>query len=322
MQSSSAACYQLHPPKATGIIRHATPIIPYGGGGWMDSQTQEPVLFDDPMDSTKLRMYFAAMAAPVASGVMSIGWATATKANPLVWTVQGQLITDISRRLDSIVVVGGVWYMYSSNTHSIDLFTSTDGLTWTFNSTALTPTGQGRNDGDYVSQGTVAVSGGTWYMIYGYRNGGTVLPGYRLATSTDGITWTKTGAGDILSCGTESYSPDKTYMEFHSIIKVGATWVLLYEAFNVDLGVNGSWAINVATATSPAGPWTKAPATMLGKSGVTGQFDQYQVATPCLYQINGTWWLYFQGANGSGNYNLSNWSLGAGQLAGTPLDFM
>lgn len=312
------------PPRPT-VGRYNSPIINYGGGGWMDSQIQEPCIFEDPTDPTKLRMYMAAMGPPVALGQMTIGYSTAFKNDPRAWSTPVQLITDTSRRLDSVVHYDGLWYVYSSNmsTNSIDLFTSEDGITnWTATPDVLTPTGQGRNDGDYASQGTVVRHNGTWYMIYSYRNGGIVLPGYRYATSPDGVTWTKGGSGDILSTGTLPYSPDLTYMEWKSITQIDGTWLLVYESFCVNLGPNGSWSANLATAPSPEGPWTKGSQPILMRSGVANQFDQYFVATPAVYEINGEWWIFYQGGNGAGNYNVSNWSLGAAKLSSSPIAFL
>ena len=50
----------------------------------------------------------------------------------------------------------------------------------------LTPEGQGRDDGDCVSQGAVFRENGLWYLFYSYRNETKTLPGIRLATSRDG----------------------------------------------------------------------------------------------------------------------------------------
>jgi hypothetical protein len=319
------------PSKRTPIYRRGL-VIPYGGGGWKDSQVQEPLVMPDLADNSKLVMYFAGMAAPVAFGKQTIGRASASVANPLAWTeyVGNPIISDVSRRLDSIARVGGVSYLYSSNcsnplTNTVDLFTSNDGeVTWTAyaGNPILTPTGQGRNDGDFVSQAAVTYDSGSWIMIYAYRNGATVLPGYRLATSPVGIVWTKAGAGDLLSISTAgSGLPDTKFMETHGMVKIGSVWTMIYDAYNGTDYTNGVWSLNLGFSSSLTTGWAKSPINpFFQRSNVLGSFDCLNIATPNLVLIGDSWWIFYQGSSNSGDYNLGHWSLGAAQLAGSPLD--
>ena len=168
-----------------------------------------------------------------------------------------------------------------------------------------------------VSQGAVWFDGTTWTMLYAYRNGSTILPGYRRATSTDGETWTKVGVGDVISLGPAG-AWDSTYMEYHSINKIGSTFTLAYEAFN-----GTQYWIGMATASSLAGPWTKSGLNpILEASQASGAFDQFHVATPTFFEVSGTWYLMFQGGNVFSPYGTSRWAFGMATLAGTPLDAM
>lgn len=295
------------------------PIINYGGGGWKNSQVQEPVIMVDPSDSSKLIMFFAGMAAPVSTGVMSIARATASISNPFVWSeyASNPIISDTSRRLDSVIYDTGSaqYYLYSSNmsTNGIDLCMSSDGINFTITSSVLTPTGQGRNDGTHVSQGTVVVENGTWYMFYSYRNGGIILPGIRYATSSNGVTWSKAG-NDVLATGSSGAgTPDSTYVEWHSISKINSTFFMVYEAFN---GTN--WTICGAYTNNITGSWTKSNANPLfRKSGTTSAFDEFHVATPFVYTNSSGSYLYYQGANLLSPYGNANWAMGVAMLTGS-----
>src|SRR6266436_6616632 len=136
------------------------PIVPLVGGSWYESQFAELAVMIDPSDSTKLKMYAGGMAAPVQTGVESIGLFTASVADPFTWVDQGQVLTiagsgwEIGQgiRLGSILYDSGAYYLFynnddvTNNTSSIGLATSGDGSTFTryAGNPILTPTGQGR----------------------------------------------------------------------------------------------------------------------------------------------------------------------------------
>jgi hypothetical protein len=85
---------------------------------------------------------------------------------------------------------------------------------------------------------------------------------------------------------------------------------LIWEAFN-----GTEWAICMASADSPTGPWTKSIKNPIFRpSGVKGSFDELYVATPAFYSFNDKWYLYYQGANNGGNYNYNTWDMGAAIL--------
>ncbi len=293
------------------------PIINYGGGGWKDFQLEEPIVIPDPDDASNLIMFYSA----VGAGKACIGRATAAVSDPTTWTeyASNPIICDISRRLDSVLLINGVYYLYSSDNDNstVDLFTSADGFTFVKHpsSPVLTPAGQGRVDGDYVGQAAVLKDGDNWYMYYSYRNGAVVLPGVRYAISVDGVAWTKGGAGDVFSTGSVGMS-DSIYIEWHHAQKIGSTYLISYEGYN-----GASWSANIAYSANPISGWTKSAANpVFKKSGTVGSFDRYQVATPAFFLINSTWYLFYQGCGSPGNYILCNWAMGEAVLTGDPLD--
>ena len=302
------------------------PIIAASSHSWEVSQVMEPIIMADPAVPGGLLMFYDGMAAPATFGLEQIGLARSTVAAPTVWVQDtgNPIVVDAQKhRLDSLQYLAGTFYLISTNddSNSIDLFSATSpNGPWTKTSNILTPTGQGRNDGTAVSQGAVNYDGTTFTMIYAYRNGSNILPGYRYATAT-AITgpWTKGGSGDILSTGIFG-SSDYGYMEWHQIIKIGSTYVLTYEAYDTAKGsTNGNYAINMAYSNSLTSGWTKSGANpIFTNSGQSGTMDRYHVATAAWYQIGGTWYLFYQGNSVAGPYYVGPWDMGMASISGDP----
>jgi hypothetical protein len=312
------------------------PIINYGGGGWKDSQVQEPVVFVDPTDSTKLIMLFAAMASPVATGTQHIGIATATVADPYTWTESpaNPWITDANRRIDSVFFDGTDVYMLSTNenpTSGIDLIKSTDltyatanagTATWSvLASPWIAPDGLVESK---ICQGAILTDGGVTYIAYAFRRPGVILPGISLR-HFDGATWAFDS--EIISLGGPG-SPDEHFIEWHQLLKIGSKFVLTYEGYsgNDDTSPAGQlWTINMAVADAITGPWTKSPLNPVFTGNGVSAPDRWHVATPAWYQIGGTWYLFYQAGNldpATNFYYNNNWSLcmAALQSGLTPLD--
>jgi hypothetical protein len=305
------------------------PVILHGGG-WKDSQVMEPCIVDDPDDPRRLVRFFSALAAPVASGVMSIGVATATKEDPYRWQedprnplmqpgVKGQW-DDKWIRLDSVVPLGGkkfrIYYTgdgISTGINQIGTAICTKrGKDWVFERDPDNPILRPSGNEKLVSQAAVIRDAGRWYMHYSYRTATKTLPGMRLAVSDDGVHFTKPGK-QILSVGPEG-AFDSWYIEWHQLSKIGGQYVELYETYN---GKN--WSIGMATAARPDDELTRSPMNpVFERSGVPGTFDEVHVATPAIFRINGRWLLFYSGANlpstNPASYNYSHWDMGIADL--------
>lgn len=292
----------------------SNPIIPLVSG-WYVSQVYDPVVMIDPLDSTKLRMYVSGMAAPVQSGIQSIGLFTASRSNPITgWTSAGQVLTPYGPYHDvrngTVIYSGGTFYLFytgiNGSTLEICLATCTDGVTFvpSGSNPILTPTGQGRNDGTQVEDPAVCFDGTNWLMVYSYRNGATTLPGFRVATASTPTSWTKAGSGDVLTTA-------PLYGEWHQISKIGDTYVLTYEAGSTTV----PYKIFQATSLTPTGAYTDiAQNPVLAGSGVPGSWDRYHVATPWMMQIDGQWLMYYCAAgNHDQPYGTNTWPMGVAE---------
>jgi hypothetical protein len=307
---------------ALPFTRYASnPIININGSAWYASQIFDFCVIPDHTDATKLIMYASGMASPVETGEISIGKFTSTVANPYVWTEVGQVLTHGSSgafdekdvRLGSCFEDSGTYYIYytginNSFAAAIGLATSTDSDTFSKSGSnpVLTPTGQGRNDGTHVSEAAVLKEGSSWTMVYSYRNGATVLPGYRYATASTATGWTKGGAGDILTC------VSGFYCEFHHLFKVGSDYVIVYESGNT----TNPFRLYMASASSPTSDFINSASNpILSESGGAGTWDRYHVATGRLNLIGNQWRLFYAGAGGHDQpYGTNTWSMGVADL--------
>lgn len=295
-----------------GLTRYASnPIVSY-------TETFEGTALGDPVvieEETELRMYYSGFRM---DNINAIGLATSPKTYPpTTWTKQGIVFepNPIPGQWDSgwvrmgnIVKVGLTYYLYyeatpdfgETGTMQIGLATSTDGLTFIRNAAnpILTPT----VDEIHVENPSVVEVGGTWYMYYSYRTEVLTLPGIRVATSSDGISWTKIGT--VLSIGVGG-TWDDYYIEHAQIYYINNLYVLIYEGYD-----GAEWRCGCAYSADPVGTFTKdSNSPFFAKSGTVGSFDEFHIATPSLFFHGNKCYLFYQGGD-TANYMLSQWKLG------------
>jgi hypothetical protein len=200
--------------------------------------------------------------------------------------------TDKFSGWGSVVKNGTTYHMYYSYSagdgiDKIGHATSSDGKSWTKDS-AHNPVLQkgelGKFDDYQVWLPIVWIEGSTWYMLYTGQNsaGGSAGPtkAIGLAESTDGLTWTRMNSGNAVLTGTpgrwdggDVYSQGQ--VEAGSIMKVGSTYYLYYNSFNLNPQLGGGRSVGIATSTDLMF-WTKDPANpiMLGGRFCAGVFKR------------------------------------------------
>jgi len=299
-------------------------IVSRGGGGWKDGQVNEPIILVNPKDPSRLVMFYSGMKLGGNGGAIGKAWATA--ADPFTWHEDdgNPFLVNETReagvRLDSVLYDGGsneywIYYTTYGAADSISLATcpaGADGYSGVVRSNLrrhpgnpiLSPRGQGRDDETHVSQASVLREDGRWTLLYSYRSGPSkILPGIRLATSSDGKTWTKVPGPDLLSA-----APEQKYIEWHTTIRVGHRYVMLFEGYN-----GGTrWGAEVAVSDRLTSGWKKLPTKLIDQTTWPGYSDDtlFHVATPAIYNWGGRWTLYVQAAP-AGNYIQQPWSLWA-----------
>ena len=212
-------------------------------------------------------------------------------------------------RIGSIIQIGDTYYMYQGTEPASGIYvsTSTDGINFTLVSS---PVLSADNDiGEpCINLPYVIEADGTYYMYYTNYNGDYTHPyQHKVASSTDGLNWIKHGVVNEIG---ESGEWDDTLIEDKTVYFDGTTFYLTYE------GYNGSyWCIGTSTSINPLGPFIKLPSNpILSPSYIPDSFDQYQVATPYLYESEGIVYLFYQGGNNP-SYNSAQWRIGIATVA-------
>lgn len=149
-------------------------------------------------------------------------------------------------------------------------------------------------DEAYINPGAVIDHEGELHM---FANVFTAWPGrveVPHLVSTDGETWTLVAAEPAFT------SDDVPFAEPGADVSTGfvaedGTWVLLFETVNQ----SGPWAVGIATAPGPDGPWTIAPEPVL-EAGAPGSFDAAGLPWPSVVASEDGYALYYT-ASPTGN---------------------
>jgi len=301
----------------TNFVRNASNPLMSPTLDWEGTNIGDFVVIEE---ATELRMYYTGFATTIKN---AIGLATSPKTYPpTTWTKQGAVFTPNPAsgqwdsgyiRLGNIFKVDSTYYLYyqgapnigGGGTSQIGLATSTDGISFTRSASnpILVPSG---DEIQLEDPTVIRVDATHWYMYYNWRTSTDTLPGIRVATSSDGVTWTKV-SGNVLDRGA-SGQWDDTYIEHSQIYYIGGKYVLIYEGYGGS--GNEPWKHGMAYNTSPTTAFTKYSGNpFFSPSGVVGAFDQYHVATPNLF-FHDKWYLFYQGGDNKDNYGLSNWKMG------------
>ena len=303
-------------------------IISRGGRGWKDGQVNEPVILVNPKDPSRLVMFYSGMKLGGNGGAIGKAWATAAdpftwhedEGNPILLNETASPARDVGVRLDSVIYDAGSdeYWIYTTTYGAGDYISlamcpaGADGYSGVVRANIrrhhgnpiLSPRGQGRDDETHVSQASVLREDGLWTMLYSYRSGSNkILPGIRLATSPDGKQWTKVPGPDLLSA-----APEQKYIEWHTTIRVGHRYVMLFEGYN-----GGTrWGADVAVSDRLTSGWKKLPTNLLDQTTWPDYSDatMFHVATPAIHNWGGRWFLYIQAAP-AGYYINQPWSLWA-----------
>src|SRR3990167_607509 len=131
---------------------------------------------------------------------------------------------------------------------------------------------------------------GTLYMYYG--GAGVWDPEQvGLATSTDGITWSKYGSNPIFSPGTGGQWDDYKVKDFH-VIKDGSNWKAWYAAQRNVSPLN----LKVGYATSSDGiSWTRYGSNPVLSLGAGGEWDDEDVSVSDVWLEDSTYYMLYSG---------------------------
>lgn len=302
----------------------------------MSQQIEEPCILPNPKVPGRLIMFYSAFSSSNRV-VAAIGKAWADARDPFLWHQDeanpifrptGSGWDSSTIRLDCVLYIPeeDAYYIYYSGTTGtvqdrIGLALCPAGADGYSGVTAesikrygtapvLAPEPAAPFHEEMVSQGAVLRQWNAhagrwdWYMYYSYRGKDGILPGIRLATSHDGKTWTRRfHPADPRGMGQIFPSTPNAYYEWHQVFQLGPMYVLC-----IEVGVNrgARWRPVLAVSKDPVHGWSQLDVDTVLQTKWSGLYDDrtlYHVATPALYQINGTWYLFAQACGRPANDN-------------------
>jgi len=202
-------------------------------------------------------------------------------------------------------VAGGLPYITSRLLYA----TSTDGIAWTKynNAAAVMPSGAA-GEWDHTIDTPEIVRDSAGYKLFYFGDtlpGGTnqnpsPLAGLGVATSDDGIVWTKYAGNPILGRGANG-SWEQSWIESPAVIwdSAGGEYLMWYSGVDTT-----SWRIGVGLATSPDGfVWTKYAGNPVIAPGPTGSYDDMWAAVPAVIRTDDGYAMWYSGFNSSGAFS-------------------
>ncbi|MBX2975145.1 MAG: hypothetical protein KF721_03355 [Ignavibacteriaceae bacterium] len=187
-----------------------------------------------------------------------------------------------------IINVDGQYRMYysgyasSSGQWGIGLAYSNDGITWT---KQLEPVILGiPNSWDYqIAAWSIQKIGNVYYLYYGGKSSNSVMK-IGIATSSDGLIWTRLNSNPILS-PTQSWETSGVYQP--SVIKDGEIYKMVY--FN-----GASTCFGMATSTNGV-DWTKNINNPIFTTQNTINNWATDIAYPCVIKVGTEYRIYYSG---------------------------
>ncbi|MCG3155713.1 MAG: hypothetical protein DKINENOH_02321 [bacterium] len=223
-------------------------------------------------------------------------------------------------RCSAVVFDGEKYHMFYmgasySSRERIGLATSFDGIHWQKyqNNPILGPGAPGTWDQTQVYHPEVYFDGAMFYLWYAGYNGSTMRGG--LATSPDGMHWTKHPANPVLQVGAPGEWDDYGVWPNSGVVRSDGVFYLLYSAASNQNTSRG--AIGLATSADGV-HWTKHQGNPVLRAGAPGSWNQAGLGPGALL-FDGTYFkLWFAGHTNPTN----TWHIGYAQSArGAATDF-
>jgi predicted GH43/DUF377 family glycosyl hydrolase len=252
------------------------PVIPVGGGGDWDENIREigNIIYDvgETDASRRYKTFYSGYIGAYAGNNVYVGYAYSP--DGINWTKFGKVI---ARSLEDPYVVksGSTYHLYAEDKADVPFknirkYHSSDCESWVDDGDVFDPQAGGAPadwEATDVSSPVVWIEGSTWYLLYEGRGGG--FGGkVGLATSTDGINWTRDGSNPVFDAGAVG-EWDETNIVSDDISKVGSTYYMLYHGYGSS-GPTGFWP-GMATATSLTS-WARDARNPIIKAAPTAMF--------------------------------------------------
>lgn len=268
------------------------PILVPLDSGW-DVNISQPVVIHD---GTKYRMYYTSLTYGARG---AIGYAES--ADGLSWSrpFDGPIIFPGPNSWDSqcitmgaVIKDGNIWYLYymgfsdQNGTWHIGLATSIDGISWNKNPQPVLQAGSGW---EYqIVPTSVIKKNGVFHLYYTGRN----YPTYKigLATSTNGINWTRNNINPILSA---ALPWEGTKVSAASVVADGDSLIMVYSSTQGDKHYFG-----MATSTDGLN-WNKRSSPVFSNLNTTNNWARTSIDYSNLVKAGNQLRVYYGGYNGN-----------------------
>ncbi|MFH0829347.1 MAG: hypothetical protein V1907_04185 [Candidatus Kerfeldbacteria bacterium] len=172
------------------------------------------------------------------------------------------------------------WSKYENN----PIFTATDAKSW---------------ESEGIFEPSVYFNGDEYggkdaFMMWYGGNAADGRMGIGLATSNNGVTWTRYSKNPVLMHSKNSNNFDAYTIEVHSVVKYGNGFVMAYEA--TDRKFPSRFAIGLASSTNGK-TWKKSADNPILQAGPVGSWDSFGVYHPSIVIDANKIYLYYVGLN-------------------------
>ena len=238
---ASSSAMSFSPERAT---------LPVGPQGSWDRYVETPTVRRIG-DSQQLTMWYTGYAAPDFTAP-AIGQMTSTDLTGTAWThPSAPIYRPQSGAWDGILVTGptvvfgpdGIWRLYYTGLGTADgigLLTSTDGINWTpYANNPVLLAQPGAWDDQILEQSVVYANGQYWMWYSGFKGQlqSTTSISIGLATSTDGIRWTRYAKNPVLKPGVRGSWDDQRVLAPDVMVQPdGSLLMVAYGQSRYDIG--------------------------------------------------------------------------------------
>ncbi len=289
--------------------------VPIAAVGWSVSGPRSMVLSHGPLGSPDAWWAFQPSVVRAPNGTYLMYYTgydgsrdrilAATSPDGTTWTkLPWSLFVDNGAAGPFVLVVGGEYRMWFESitwgsgplgyADRIVETNSSDGVTWSAPWVVVDVGNGSAADAGGVSGPTVAPDPQGGYRMYYTATAANGTAGIAVATSTDGVNFTKRAGGPVLLPG-----PAGTWDDFivsDPAVIPGSSWTLFYS------GRRSTGYAQMGVATSPDGwNWTADPEPFLS-TDAPGSWDSAQVGSPSVLSGSSPW-LYFDGSAGGNGTN-------------------
>jgi predicted GH43/DUF377 family glycosyl hydrolase len=198
-----------------------------------------------------------------------------------------------------------MWYTaYSKLTVAmIGYATSTDGITWMkHGDPVLRPGGAAAWDSYEVSDGSVMSNGSVYQMFYLGKRNGTYARAIGLATSNDGITWTKFPGNPVMT----TTNIDAVFLSYPWVLKVGNQFKMYYTCRPTS-EVNARTCL--ATSTDVV-HWVKLSTPIFLGTGNPSDWDAGEVYSPNVLYDGNVYGMWYSACNLYSSYSSAKCEIG------------